>query len=79
MGGAHGGRRNSFDSSEDSMIVTQPPRNNRPVYNAPIGGSENVVVYAPPAMPVAPLSTGVRPAVDTTKGTTVIRISLYTG
>ena len=71
----------STDSSNDSMIVGQPVRNNhsnRPVYNAPIGG-ETVVVYAPPAMPAAPLSVGVRPVVDTTKGTTVIRITLHTG
>ena len=34
-------------------------RNNRQVYNGPIGGT--TVVYAPPAMPAAPLSYGVRP------------------
>ena len=30
-------------------------------------------------MPAAPLSVGVRPEVDRTKGTTVIRITLHTG
>ena len=64
------------------MIVGQPVRNNqsnRPVYNQPIGGTGTAVLYAPPAMPTAPLSVGVRPEVDTQKGTTVIRITLHTG
>ena len=37
-------------------------------------------MYAPPAMPMAPpLAVGVRPAVDQSKGTTTIRITLHTG
>ena len=43
------------------MLYGEPiiERNNRQVYNGPIGGT--TVVYAPPAMPAAPLSYGVRP------------------
>ena len=81
LNGAHAHRNFDTDSSfDDSLVVGQPVRqNNRPVYNAPIGGSETIVVYAPPAQPIAPLSTGVRPAVDPKKGTTQIRITLHTG
>ena len=79
----HGHESFDTDSSFDShhnhhhdrhVVVVQ-----RPVYNAPIGGSGAQVQYAPPAMANAPLSVGVRPAVDPTKGTTQIRITLYTG
>ena len=72
------GRQGNYSSSEDSMIVGQPIPNNRPVYNAPIGGT-GYAVYAPPAMPVAALPVGMRPTVDTTKGTTTIRINLFNG
>ena len=83
----HGGqqhrmRHNSDTSSEDSSMLHHPPSNAppRPVYNAPIGGStQTTVMYAPPAMAMAPLSVGVRPAVDPTKGTTQVRITLATG
>ena len=67
----HRMRANSDISSEEASMLHEPPRNNnynRPVYNAPIGGSGPV--YAPPAMAAAPLSIGVRPEVDQTKGTT---------
>ena len=70
--GAPRARRGSDSSSEDSLVVGRPVVvSSRPVYNAPIGGSAPPPQsYAPPAMPVAPLSVGVRPAVDTSKGTT---------
>ena len=61
-GAQHPRRRGSDSSSEDSMLYGEPivvERNNRQVYNGPIGGT--TVVYAPPAMPAAPLSYGVRP------------------
>ena len=60
------------------MLYGEPVRqNNRQVYNGPIGGT--TVVYAPPAMPAAPLSYGVRPEVNPSRGTTQIRITLASG
>ena len=74
-------RYNSDTSSEDNRyLMGQPVQQQRPVYNAPIGGTAPPgVSYAPPAMPNAQLSVGVRPVVDTTKGTTQIRITLASG
>ena len=68
------------ESTEDSSLIHPPPRSAappRPVYNAPIGGS--APSYAPPAAALPPLSVGVRPVVDTTKGTTQVRITIHTG
>ena len=63
------------------MIVERRMQSNRPVYNAPIGGRNPAyhVAYAPPAIPVEPFPVGIRPVVDTTKGMTTIRITLFNG
>ena len=72
-------RRGSSSSSEDSLVVGQPVRNARPVYNAPIGGTGIAPTYAPPGMPMSALPMGMRPVVDSMKGTTTIRITLFNG
>ena len=82
-GGQAPRNRTDYDvSSEGASMLHEPPARtnvNRPVYNAPVGGTGYNPAYAPPAAPVAPLSIGVRPVVDQTKGTTQVRVTLHTG